>query len=216
MRVFGRIFLDREFMWYLIPTLYICVIGTTNSSIQIRLNASFPANLDTASHPVGSFSISSNDSPLTPGLSLVVDATYADSISVIGQARFSASTVANRASTDRDYFYALGLAEGYLTAERVIQQLYNVVWSKPRQSSGIYEFLSSQYTYMQKRSEESWRDDSFWFQVGMSLARMDGLMDGIQARQQEAMQTDRKKQKGDEWQYYPVTYMALYELNSNA
>ena len=136
------------------------------------------------------------------------------------------STLPNGAASDRDLFYALGLAEGYLTAKRIVQQIYNVVWSKPRQNQHIYEFLSSQYNYMRAQSSAHWRDDPYWYQVGLSLARLDGIMDGLKARQAEMMDeisTAKKHREQDVhpaddllWPYYPVTYMALYELNSNS
>lgn len=150
----------------------------------------------------------------------IAEGSFGDHIDRIGQARLILSTVANAGATDKDYFYALGLAEGYLTAKRIIQQLYNVVWSKPRQDAYVYSFLASQYNYMRKNARDLWREDTFWFHVGLSLARMDGLMDGLKARQHEEIESlTRNGPPADledsMWPHYPVTYMALYELNSN-
>ena len=153
--------------------------------------------------------------------SAVVLGRYLEAIPVIGQSRLTLDTVTNPAASDRDYFYALGLAEGYLTAKRVIQQLYNVVWSKPRQSGYVYTFLAAQYNYMRENSQARWREDSYWFQVGLSLARLDGMMDGLRSRQKAEMEKIERNGPPTEmddsmWPFYPVSYMALYELNSNS
>jgi hypothetical protein len=172
---------------------------------------------DGPSHPISAFTLAEKNST-TNNATLIVQATYIDSIPTIGQGRLTVSTVSvdNNAASDKDYFYALGLAEGYLTAERIVQQMYNVVWSKPRQNEYIYEFLSAQYNYMRTQSVAHWRDDPYWFQVGLSLARLDGIMDGLKSKQAEMIKITKNLRDEFLWPYYPVTYMALYELNSNS
>jgi hypothetical protein len=180
-----------------------CVSGTMH--VWVSLNTSIP--LYDGSHPIEAFTIQESSDPVDS----LVHGRFVDSTSKIGQSRFITSTIPNEGATDKDYFYALGISEGYLTAERIIQQLFNVVWSKPRQDAYIYDFLSAQYNYMRKNSERLWREDSFWFQVGLSLARLDGLIDGLKARQ---LVESSKNSDDNKWSLYPVTYMALYELNS--
>ena len=180
---------------------------------------------DGPSHPISAFTISQSNLTSQP----IVRGTFLDSILTIGQGRLTVFTIPlnNAAASDRDYFYGLGLAEGYLTAKRIVQQIYNVVWSKPRQNQYIYEFLSAQYNYMRAQSCAHWRDDPYWFQIGLSLARLDGIMDGLKARQSEMISLLEKNKRQANfsptddyddmlWPYYPVTYMALYELNSNS
>ena len=181
--------------------LFICLdtAVASISSIYVSLDSSTP--LENRVHPVSAFSF---DKVLTP--SALVFAEYLEGVSTLGQSRLRASTVLNPGASDGDYFYALGLAEGWLSAERIVQQLYNVVWSKPRQDQYIYEFLAAQYNYMRVNADQKASVESYWFQVSLSLARLDGIMDGLEVRQREAQGTD--------WQSYPVTYMALYELNA--
>lgn len=203
----------------LVSSFFLFVIASASTyQVRIDLNSTFPVE-DDRSHPIEAFAIvqtsngSSSDS--------IVEGTYLEAIPSIGQSRFVASTIASPAASDKDYFYAIGLAEGYLTAKRIVQQMYNVVWTKPRQDPYIYEFLSSQYNYMRTNSNSRWREDSFWFQVGLSLARLDGLMDGLKARQAKEIEnlrtSGRQPIEIDDamWPFYPVTYMSIYELNSN-
>ena len=136
-------------------------------TVQIFLDPNQTTSSDDEgpSHPISAFTISQSNLSLSIP---IVRGTYIDSIPTIGQGRLTVSTlpVDNGAASDRDLFYALGLAEGYLTAKRIVQQIYNVVWSKPRQNQYIYEFLSSQYNYMRAQSSAHWRDDPYWYQVG--------------------------------------------------
>ncbi|KAF4654353.1 hypothetical protein FOL47_010028 [Perkinsus chesapeaki] len=129
----------------------------------------------------------------------LVNATWMDTQETTGTGRLLISTNEHPGATDRDYFYAMGLAEGYLTCRRVIQHMYNMIWSKPRRDP---------------RAAEKHGDDAFWFNVWMQLSRLDGMMEGLVRRQEQAIQ---KKETGYEsWAYMPVTFLALYELNSNS
>jgi len=187
------------------------------SEVIIYLNSTASiGDEDGPSHAVTDFLIAPMSSSVASGgTSPIATGTFVDAISSTGQSRLSITTLPNEGATDRDFFYAIGLAEGYLTAERIVQQLYNVVWSKPRQNQYIYEFLSLQYNYMREKSIAHWRDDAYWFQVSLSLARLDGMMDGLKARQSsEASHHETTTSDPIIWHQFPVTYLALYELNS--
>ncbi|KAF4679367.1 hypothetical protein FOZ63_007967, partial [Perkinsus olseni] len=144
----------------------------------------------------------------------LVNATWMDTQETTGTGRLVISTNHHPGATDRDFFYAMGLVEGYLTCRRVIQHMYNMIWSKPRRDPRAYTFLNSQYMFMREQAAEKHGDDPFWFNVRMQLARLDGMMEGLVRRQQHAI---RDKEVGFEsWAYMPVTFLVLYELNSNS
>lgn len=192
-----------------------------SEKLIVVLNSSSVDHTDINMHSPSSFSIQvtsdgSEDKMSAP----LVNASFCDSISLIGQGRLVVETVANDQATDADYFYALGFAEGYLTAKRIVQQVFNVVWSQPRQTPRVYDFLITQYNFMRENSQSKWRSDPFWFQVGLALARLDGMTDGIKARQQEAAENFRSRGRSERdsedsiWPFYLITYMDLYGLNS--
>ncbi len=185
-------------------------VASTGVSVQILLNSS--VDVIQGAHALDAFSVVELSS--NPADGVVVQGEYLESISEIGQSRLVISTLANKASTDRDYFYAMGLAEGYLTAERIVQQTHNVVWSGDRPPSYVYEFLSTQYNYMREQSESSWQIDPYWFQVGMSLTRLDGIMHGLRSRQKLEQERASDDSTDKPWFAYSITYMDLYELNA--
>ena len=53
----------------------------------------------------------------------IVVGKFWDLIQTTGNSRLHTSTQEHDSATDGDYFYGLGFAEGYLTAERVSQQV---------------------------------------------------------------------------------------------
>ena len=198
-------------------------LNSNKTSVLICLNSSEIAEANPHMHSTVAFTENttaacSDSEDMVP----VVEATFVDSISTIGQGRLVIKTVENNAATDGDFFYATGFAEGYLTAKRVVQQVFNVIWSKPKQNAHVYDFLVSQYTFMRENAMKQWKTDPFWFQVSLTLARLDGLTDGIKKRQREV--ADSISRKGSKaamkdiddtiWPFYLLTYMDLYGLNS--
>ena len=190
------------FVW--VQLVLVSSLNPNYSKLETSVYVLLDQSIEGPVHPTTAFSLSTRHS----NTSVVASGQYLESVNLVGQGRLIVNTVSNPGASDQDYFYALGLAEGYLSAERVVQQLYNVVWSKPRQNQYIYQFLAAQYNYMRTNAEERGRHDSYWLQVGLSLARLDGIMDGIKARQAGSDTAPA------DWLSYPVTYMALYELNA--
>lgn len=193
------------------------------SAITVCLNASQTVERDNGLHATSSFSVNSGGNCSdADDVAIVVSASFEDSINSIGQGRLVLSTAANEDASDGDYLYAMGFAEGYLTAKRIIQQVFNVVWSQPRLSPHVYDFLVTQYNFMRRNAVEKGDSDPFWFQVGLSLARLDGMTDGIKARQtkvadsisRETKNVATKDPEDTIWPFYLVTYMDLYTLNS--
>jgi hypothetical protein len=195
--------------------------GANLQRVTLFLNESETTDRNSGMHPTTSFTIKPpTDDPDGPPFNPVATATFCDVVDKVGQARLVIQSVANDAATDADYFYSFGFAEGYLTAKRIIQQVFNVVWSQPKQTPRVYDFLITQYNFMRENAREKSSSDSFWFQVGLALARLDGMTDGIKARQQEAAESFHNHGKlgrdQDEsiWPFYLLTYMDLYGLNS--
>jgi hypothetical protein len=166
------------------------------------------------------FSISTL-SRISSNCSTTVSGQFYDVIDSIGQSRLLLETVENPISSDLDYFYAMGLAEGYLTARRIIHQLHNVVWTAPDNGEFVDSFLSSQHSFMQAKAGSLWRSDSYWFQVQLELIRLDGILDGLRSRQRDQIAVNREKRPSpgsDDgiWPYYETKLSELYKLNSNA
>lgn len=194
--------------------------SSSRESLTVLLNETFETETGSAMHPSESFSVrkqeaSDNSSELS--VKPLVEGHFCDAIATVGQARMVLKTVENEEATDADYFYALGFAEGYLTAKRIVQQIFNVVWSQPKHNTRVYDFLITQYNFMRTNARQKSRSDPFWFQVGLQLARLDGMTDGIKARQQEvsaAMVKPKKDVEDSIWPFYLITSMDLYGLNA--
>eukprot|EP00397_Hematodinium_sp_SG-2012_P004052 GEMP01004063.1.p1 GENE.GEMP01004063.1~~GEMP01004063.1.p1 ORF type:complete len:544 (+),score=73.09 GEMP01004063.1:114-1745(+) len=110
---------------------------------------------------------------------VLVHATFDDTVTDRGFGTLKISTLQSP-STDNDYFYAMGYAEGILTAERAGQHLYNMVWTQ-KQDHRLDDFLKDHWNYMldQARTKTS---DPYWIATGLVLNKAVGLRDGIIAR----------------------------------
>ena len=191
-----------------ISTVHVCKANGVRADSSNSLNAG------------GAFEVSVGPE-VSRNCSAVVKGIFHDSIEEIGQSRLLIDTLPFPEASDLDYFFSMGFAEGYLTAKRIVQQLHNVVWSGTRKNAIVESFFEKQYAFMRRNAESLWESDSYWFQVRLELARLDGIFEGLVLRQTEQSrkneeQTPPSADDAAIWPYYRVKMQALYQLNSNA
>lgn len=109
----------------------------------------------------------------------IVRARFDDTISDRGFGSLQISTL-QYGGRDEDYFYAMGYAEGILTAKRVRQQVYNMIWTKAEHPA-LNKFLEDHLKYMQERAEAE-SSDPYWIAVRFVMQKAEGLRYGLLAR----------------------------------
>lgn len=105
-----------------------------------------------------------------------------DQIPTTGNSRFHAATVAHVNATDGDYFFGLGYAEGYLTAERISQQIYNRVRKGAKVSPRVWHWIRKNNMYIRKQVAANQLSDPYWFNLQLHMVRLDGILAGYHTR----------------------------------
>ena len=112
----------------------------------------------------------------------IVVGKFWDLIETTGNSRLHTSTQEHDSATDGDYFFGLGFAEGYLTAERVSQQVYNRVRKAKTTRPRVWMWMKKHNEYIRKPICENALSDPYWFNMQLQMVRLDGLLAGYHSR----------------------------------
>eukprot|EP01006_Ploeotia_vitrea_P041876 TRINITY_DN66583_c13_g1_i1.p1 TRINITY_DN66583_c13_g1~~TRINITY_DN66583_c13_g1_i1.p1 ORF type:complete len:664 (+),score=362.72 TRINITY_DN66583_c13_g1_i1:45-1994(+) len=131
--------------------------------------------------------------------STVAWGVFDDTITSKGWATLSLRTSSEH--SDLEQAYAAGFLEGAMTHHR-IWQLWKVI-KHSHTHDAVYDYFEKQDSFLREKVSEvdadassSSRTDSFWYNVGLVLAQMDGVLDGYNS---QVTNDHHRLSRGDMW-----------------
>ena len=143
----------------------------------------------------------------------IVVGKFWDLIETTGNSRLHTSTQEHSSATDGDYFYGLGFAEGYLTAERVSQQVYNRVRRAKKTSPRVWLWMRRHNEYIRKTILQNALSDPYWFNMQLQMVRLDGLLAGYHYRRISDEEKNVHRDREDELDRH-VNLIELFMINA--